>query len=226
MKILIAEDDPSLQRVLCAILGKEQYSVDAVSRGDDALDYLKSFSYDAAVLDVMMPGPDGFQVLKEVRRQGICTPILILTARDDVADRVYGLDSGADDYLTKPFDVRELCARLRVLTRREKSGPTSVIAVGGTSLDTSSFELRAGKGSVFLPNKEYQCMLYFMQDPGRVFSPDFLLERIWTPEDEAMENTLWTVIYNLRQKLLSTGSELSIKTRRNQGYSLENKNEE
>ena len=222
MKILIAEDDPSLLRGLTALFQREEYAADGVRNGKDALDYLRLFSYDAAILDVMMPKMTGFEALKEARSRGIRTPALFLTAKSEVEDRVAGLDLGAEDYLAKPFDARELLARVRALTRRESEQKSAEVRVGNTRLHTASFRLSGPKGEAVLANKEYQCLLFFMQNPGAVFPADRFLERFWEA-DAGQENTLWTVIYNLRRRLESVGSDLEIRTRRGQGYVLEAK---
>ena len=225
MKLLIAEDDPSLLRALTALFQREKYTVDGVSDGPNALEYLKLCTYDAAVLDVMMPGLSGFEVIRAVRKEGIATPVLFLTAKNDIEDRVTGLDLGAEDYLTKPFDVRELLARVRALTRRGNDQTSAAVSAGNTSLDTVSFSLKGPGGEEILPNKEYQCMLFLMQNAGQVIPAERFLERFWEDDAAGGENTLWTVIYNLRKKLESLKSNLSIRTRRGQGYVLEVQNE-
>ncbi len=222
MKILIAEDDPSLLRALEALFRREKISTDGVCDGKDALQYLTLSEYDAAVLDVMMPGLSGFEVLAGARRAGVKTPVLFLTAKSEVEDRVAGLDLGAEDYLTKPFDVRELLARVRALTRRGSEQKSASLTVGNTSLNTVSFRLTGPKGEAIPASKEYQCLLLLMRHPGRVFPANTFLERFWEP-DAGQENTLWTVIYNLRKRLEAVGSDLEIRTRRGQGYVLEEK---
>ena len=166
MKILVAEDDTSLRKALVSILAKNQYSVDAVDNGGDALDYLRSGLYDAAVLDIMMPVMDGVSVLVQARKGGCGTPVLLLTVKAEVDDKITGLDAGANDYLTKPFDMRELLARLRVLTRKNDVQQTNILICGNTSLNTRSFELSAPGGSYKLASKEYQTMLFFDAESG------------------------------------------------------------
>ena len=223
MKILIAEDDPSLRRVLVALLEKSNYSTDAVADGLEALEYLRVGSYDGAILDIMMPKMDGFQVLSTIRQEKNTIPVLMLTAKAEIEDKVTGLDLGANDYLTKPFDLRELLARLRVLTRPSETRQTNLLELGNTRLDTNSFVLSAPGGSYRLANKEYQTMALLMRNPNVLVAPGRFLENIWNPDSRAEDNTVWTYISYLRRKLAAIGSDLQITTRRNAGYMLEKK---
>ena len=220
MKILIAEDDSDLRHALKTLLQRNNYCVDAVDNGADALEYLQLGNYDAAVLDVMMPKMDGFCVVRQLRQQKKTTPVLLLTAKSEIEDRVSGLDAGANDYLTKPFDIRELLARLRVLTRQQ-SQQSSFISYGNIQLDTVSFLLIGPMGNQSLVNKEYQVLLLLLQNPGHVISADRFLESVWEADSLGQENALWTVIYNLRKKLTLVGADVQIKTRRHLGYVLE-----
>lgn len=221
MKILIAEDDASLRRALVSILQKNNYTVEAVDNGGDAFDYLCSGLYDAAILDIMMPVMDGVSVLVQARKERVATPVLLLTAKSEIDDKITGLDAGANDYLTKPFDMRELLARLRVLTRKSDVQQNNVISFGNTSLNTQSFELSAPGGSYKLANKEYQTMLLFMRNPRVVISSSRVLENIWDPDSRAEDNTVWTYISYLRRKLEAIGSDVQIRTMRGAGYILE-----
>lgn len=222
MKILIAEDDASLRRALVSILQKNNYTVEAVDNGGDAFDYLCSGLYDAAILDIMMPVMDGVSVLVQARKERVATPVLLLlTAKYEIDDKITGLDAGANDYLTKPFDMRELLARLRVLTRKSDVQQNNVISFGNTSLNTQSFELSAPGGSYKLANKEYQTMLLFMRNPRVVISSSRVLENIWDPDSRAEDNTVWTYISYLRRKLEAIGSDVQIRTMRGAGYILE-----
>ncbi len=223
MKILIAEDDPSLRKVLFTLLEKSGYCVDAVSNGQDALDYLRIGCYEAAILDIMMPRIDGLQVLSTIRREKNSTPVLMLTAKSEIDDKVTGLDMGANDYLTKPFDLRELLARLRVLTRKVEIQQTHILELGNTRLDTGSHRLSAPGGSYQLANKEYQAMLLLMRNPRIFLSPNQFLENIWDPDSRAESNTVWTYISYLRRKLSAIDSDLQITTHRSSGYCLEEK---
>lgn len=221
MKILIVEDDASLRRALVSILQKNNYTVEAVDNGGDAFDYLCSGLYDAAILDIMMPVMDGVSVLVQARKERVATPVLLLTAKSEIDDKITGLDAGANDYLTKPFDMRELLARLRVLTRKSDVQQNNVISFGNTSLNTQSFELSAPNGSYKLANKEYQTMLLFMRNPRVVISSSRVLENIWDPDSRAEDNTVWTYISYLRRKLEAIGSDVQILTMRGAGYILE-----
>ena len=221
MKILIAEDDASLRRVLVSILQKNNYSVDAVDNGGDALDCLCSDLYDAAILDIMMPVMDGISVLARARRAHNTTPVLLLTAKSEIDDKITGLDIGANDYLTKPFDMRELLARLRVLTRKDGVQQNNILTYGNTSLNTQSFELSAPGGSYKLANKEYQTILLFMRSPEKVISSSQFLENIWDLDSRAEDNTVWTYISYLRRKLEAIDADVHIRTMRGVGYILE-----
>lgn len=221
MKILIAEDDSSLRKALVSILQKSNYSVDAVDNGGDALDYLYSGLYDAAVLDIMMPVMDGVSVLIQARKQQNFTPILLLTAKSEIEDKIVGLDAGANDYLTKPFDMRELLARIRVLTRKDGIQLGHILSFGNTSLNTQSFELSAPNGSYQLSNKEYQIMLLLMRDPQVVISSNKMLEEIWEPDSRAEDNTVWTYLSYLRRKLEAIHANVQIRNIRGAGYVLE-----
>lgn len=223
MKLLIAEDDPSLRKILVTLLEKNSYSVDAVGDGTEALAYLLAGNYDGAVLDIMMPKMDGLQVLQAMRAEKQTIPVLMLTAKAEIDDKVIGLDLGANDYLTKPFDLRELLARLRVLTRKTAIQPTNVLELGNTRLDTCSFTLSAPGGNYKLANKEYQTMLLLMRNPNVLLSANRFLENIWDPDSRAEENTVWTYISYLRRKLTVLGSDLQITSRRGAGYLLEKK---
>lgn len=220
MKLLLAEDEAALRHALTVLLQRNCYTVDAVDNGADALAYLRLGDYDGAVLDVMMPKMDGLTVLRRLRAEKNRTPILLLTARSEIEDRVMGLDAGANDYLVKPFDIRELLARIRVLTRSEKQENTD-IRFGNVCLDTASFTLSGPKDTVELGNKEYQCLLLLLRDPGKVIPAEQFMEKIWDPDSVGQENTLWTVIYNLRKKLEKVGADLQIGNKRNLGYLVE-----
>ena len=221
MKLLLAEDDASLRRALLALLQKNGYSVDPVDNGEDALEYLRAEQYDGAVLDIMMPKKDGLQVLSALRQEENQVPVLLLTAKAEIDDKVAGLDLGANDYLTKPFDLRELLARLRVLTRKQGLQQTNQLRIGNTRLDTASHTLSGPEGCYKLANKEYQTILLLMRNPGVLLSPARFLENIWDPDSRAEDNTVWTYISYLRRKLEAIGSDLQITTRRNAGYVLE-----
>lgn len=220
MRILLAEDEKALSKVLVTILEKNGYSVDPVYNGEDALDYLRSGNYDAAVLDIMMPKRDGISVLTQARREGNQLPILMLTAKAEIDDRVRGLDSGANDYLPKPFDTKELLARIRAMTRTQTAADTK-LRMGNVTLDRSTFELATPTGSFRLANKEYQMMEFFLSNPRHVISSERFMEKIWGYDSDAEINVVWVYISYLRKKLAALHANVEIRASRNAGYSLE-----
>ena len=221
MRILIAEDEVAIARALKVMLEKNKYAVDLVHNGNDALDYMQATAYDALVLDIMMPGKDGIEVLKAARRSGNTTPALFLTAKAEVADRVAGLDAGADDYLPKPFAASEFLARVRALTRRSNSYASSALCFGNVTLDRGQYLLKTTLGEVRLNNKEYQLMELFLRHPRQVFSSEHLMEKVWGLDSEAEMDVVWTYIGFLRKKLRQIGGAIEIRTIRGAGYALE-----
>ncbi len=221
MRILIAEDEVTIARALKVMLEKNKYAVDLVHNGNDALDYIQAMTYDALVLDIMMPGKDGIEVLKAARAEGNTTPALFLTAKAEVADRVAGLDAGADDYLPKPFATSEFLARVRALTRRSNSYTSSVLSCGNVTLDCGQYLLKTVFGEVRLNNKEYQLMELFFRHPRQVFSSEHLMEKVWGLDSEADMDVVWTYIGFLRKKLKQIGADTEIRTIRGAGYALE-----
>ncbi len=219
MRVLLAEDEKALSKVIIKILEKNNYSADAVYDGAAALEYLESGCYDAAVLDIMMPKMDGITVLRRIRAKGNQIPILMLTAKAEIEDRVLGLDSGANDYLPKPFDMRELLARIRSMTRGKAEADTK-LTMGNITLDRSTYELSSPTGSFRLANKEYQMMEYLMVNPQRILSAEMFMEKIWGIDSEAEMNVVWVYISYLRKKLAALHGDIQIKSSRNAGYSL------
>lgn len=220
MRILLAEDEKALSHVLVKIFEKNNYSVDAVYNGEDALALIQSDNIDVAVLDVMMPKMDGITVLKKARAAGIQIPILMLTAKSEIEDRVLGLDCGANDYLSKPFDSRELLARIRSITRGKKERD-SKLSFGNLVLNKATFELSSEKEIVSLISKEFQLMELFMSYPNQKFSSEHLLEKIWGYNSDVEINVVWVNISYLRKKLSAIGANVQIKAYRNAGYALE-----
>lgn len=220
MRILLAEDEKALAKAIVKIFEKNNYSADAVYDGEEALAYIESGNYDVAVLDIMMPKLDGISVLKKVRASGNRIPILMLTAKSEIEDRVLGLDSGANDYLPKPFDTRELLARIRAITRTKEEADTK-LGFGNITLDRATFELSSPMGSFRLANKEYQMMEYFLSNPRRIISAEQFMEKIWGYDSDAEINVVWVYISYLRKKLTVLGADIAIKASRNAGYSLE-----
>ena len=221
MRILIAEDEVGIAKALKLILEKNRFSVDMVHNGTDALDYLLSVSYDAVVLDIMMPGLDGLEVLSRAREAGVSAPVLFLSAKAEVEDRVAGLDAGADDYLPKPFATSEFISRVKALTRRNGSYVPELIRLGNTTLDLSDYTLSTGDRSVRLNNKEFQLMELFMRNRGRVFSTENLMDKVWGLDSDAEIDVVWTYIGFLRKKLKQLCADIEIKTIRGAGYALE-----
>ena len=221
MRILIAEDEVSTAKAIKLLLEKAKYSVDIVHNGIDAWDYIQAGSYEVIVLDIMMPGMSGLKVLSLIRQNRLATPVLLLTAKAEVEDRVAGLNAGADDYLPKPFATQELIARIKALARRSESYAESLKKVGNLELDGNRYEMRVGDESVSLTNKEYQLMELFMQHPGYVFSTEHLMDKIWGYDTESDINVVWTHIGFVRKKLRNLNADVEIKTVRGAGYALE-----
>ncbi len=221
MRLLLAEDEKALAKALKAILERSNYSVDAVYDGEAALEYMAAGNYDGIILDIMMPKKDGLTVLKEIRKKGSKIPVLLLTAKGEVDDKVEGLDAGANDYLTKPFHAKELLARLRAMTRVQMESEDSQLKAGNVTLDRATFELTTSKGSIRLANKEYQMMEILMSNPGHLISSERFFEKIWGYDSEAELNVVWVYLSNLRKKLSSLDADIQIRATRNAGYSLE-----
>lgn len=221
MRLLVVENEKSLSKALVTILIKNGYSADAVYDGEEALEYLKGGNYDGMILDVMMPKMDGFEVLKRVRENGSAIPILMLTARGDVDNKVAGLDGGANDYLTKPFAMKELLARIRAMTRETTAGQDSILRVGNVRLNRATNELSSPGGSFHLTNKEFQMMEYLMSHPKHLISTERFMEKIWGFDSKAEINVVWVYISYLRKKLEALDADVQIKAARNAGYFLE-----
>ncbi len=225
MRLLLAEDEKSLSRALVTILQKSNYSVDAVYDGQEALDYLETEEYDGLILDIMMPKVDGITVLKTIRKQGNTIPVLILSAKGEIEDKVDGLDAGANDYLAKPFDPRELLARVRSITRIHTDVNDSEIRFGNVSLNRKTFELKGEKASFKLANKEFQMMELLLSNPKQVISTERIFEKIWGYDTDTEINIVWVYIAYLRKKLNKMNADILIKAHRNVGYSVELKND-
>ncbi len=223
MKLLLAEDEKALSKALVTILKHNNYTVDAVFDGEDALDYLLRGDYDGAILDVMMPKKDGISVLKELRKTNKSLPVLILTARTEVEDKVLGLDSGADDYLGKPFDIQELLARVRAMLRRSGGEADNMLSIADLTLNRSTYELKSPSGYFRLSNKEYQIMELLVLNAGKIIPTEKLMEKIWGFDSEADQSVVWTYISYLRKKLMQLTNKVVIDAVRNVGYVLERK---
>ena len=224
MRILYAEDEKQMSQAVTAVLKHSNYSVDAVYDGAEAVDWALSTDYDVIVLDIMMPKKDGIEVLKELRNNGITTPTLLLTAKSQIEDRVAGLDAGADDYLSKPFSMEELMARIRALSRRKQSYTQSILTMGNTSLNRSSFLLSGPDSEFTLGSKEFQIMEMLMSANGSTVSPDRIMDSVWGLESESDISIVWVYISYLRKKLKSIGSDTEIAVSRGNGYYLRKSN--
>ncbi|MDD3224897.1 MAG: response regulator transcription factor [Clostridium sp.] len=221
MRILLAEDEKELSNPLVVILNHNNYSVDAVYDGEKALDYALSENYDALILDIMMPKMSGLEVLQKLREKGICVPVLMLTAKTEIEDRIVGLDKGADDYLGKPFAMGELLARLHAMTRRKSEFTPNLIEMGNIKLNRENYELSNVKSSLRLGNKEFQMLEMLMNNSERLISEEQFMERIWGADSETEINVVWVYISYLRKKLESLDSDLKIKVVKGIGYKLE-----
>lgn len=220
MRILLAEDERALSRALVKIFEKHNYSIDAVYNGEDALSYLEGGNYDCLILDIMMPRLDGIEVLKRLRESGNSIPVLILTAKAEVDDRVLGLDMGANYYLTKPFDTKELLATVRAITRPFFQ-QTAILSFGNITLDRGTYMLAGPQGSVRLANKEFQMLEALLLNPGALISTERFMEKIWGFDAEAEISVVWAYISYLRRKLKNIGANVIIHASRNAGYTLE-----
>lgn len=221
MRLLLAEDEQALSKALTAILERNNYSVDAVFDGQAALEYLESDNYDGVILDIMMPKKDGITVLRELRSRGSRVPVLLLTAKSEIDDKVLGLDAGANDYLTKPFHSRELLARIRAMTRTQTVQPDALFQLGNITLNRAAFVLSSPTGSFRLSNKEFQMMELLMANPRSLISSERFLEKIWGYDSETEITVVWVYISYLRKKLTALHANIQIKAMRNAGYTLE-----
>ena len=221
MRLLLAEDEKELAKALAVILGHNNYSVDVVHNGEDALCYLENGEYDGAILDIMMPKLDGLSVLRSIRMAGNSIPVLILTAKSDIDARVEGLDAGADDYLTKPFAMKELMARVRAMLRRRTESVDTKLTFGDITLDPSTCILSCGDNSIRLTNKEFQILEMLISADGGIISVDRFMDKIWGYDSDTEQNVVWVYVSYLRRKLEGLGSSVVIEAHRNLGYSLE-----
>lgn len=221
MRILIAEDDEKLLKTLTHLLKINFYAVDGVNNGKDALDYALTGEYDGLVLDIMMPEMDGISVLKALRKKGITTPALFLTARTEIEQRIEGLDAGADDYLPKPFSTGELLARIRAMLRRKDNFTPDMISFGKISLNRSTYELIFNEKACSLSGKEFQMMEMLMQRPNMLVATEQLITHIWGWDASVDTSVVWVHISNIRKKLEALSAPVSIKFIRSAGYILE-----
>lgn len=221
MRLLFAEDEISMSEAVVDILTYNNYQVDAVCNGEDALAYAQVQRYDGIILDIMMPGMDGFEVLRRLRSEGCRTPVLFLTAKAEIEDRIRGLDLGADDYLTKPFHMSELLARVRAMLRRRDNYIPDVLSGGDLTLSPGDFTLTCGEKSVALPKLEYQLMEILMQNQGMFVPAEELLARVWGYDTDVELGSVWVYISYLRKRLVLLESRMKIHSKRSVGYKLE-----
>ncbi len=221
MKLLFAEDDRDISKAVTTVLQGQKYTVDAVFTGTDAYQYGSCGKYDGIILDIMMPGMDGLEVLRRLRREGIQTPVLLLTAKGELEDRVAGLDSGADDYLPKPFAISELLARIRAMLRRKGEFTPDILSFGGLELNRGTFEIVYGEKRQSLVAREYQVFERLMEREGSIVTTDSLMEQIWGWDSDVEVSIVWVTISNLRKKLSAIGAPVEIRAVRGVGYKLE-----
>lgn len=221
MKLLYAEDEQAMSEAVTDILTYHKYIVDAVYDGKDALDYALADSYDGIILDIMMPEMDGIEVLRELRKKGCRTPILLLTAKSQVEDKIEGLDAGADDYLAKPFEMGELLARIRAMLRRREEFTPDILTCGDLSLNMQSSQLSCKDRSFTLPRLEYRLMEQLMLNQGIYISSEDLMAKVWGYDSDAEIGAVWVYISYLRKRLSALGANAEIKVKRGTGYTLE-----
>lgn len=223
MRLLYAEDERPMSEAVVDILTFHKYTVDAVYDGEEALAFIRSEHYDGIILDVMMPRMSGIEVIKKMRSMGIHTPVLLLTAKGQLEDKIEGLDAGADDYLPKPFEMGEFLARVRALLRRREEFSPDIITLGNVSLNTATYELSTQDKSCTLSRMEYQLMELLLLNKSMYMSTDDILTRVWGYESDAEQGIVWVYISNIRKKLASMNADIEIGVRRNIGYRLQKK---
>ncbi|MCD8019007.1 MAG: response regulator transcription factor [Clostridiales bacterium] len=221
MKLLLAEDEKSLSKALATILRRNKYIVDTAYDGLEALEHLEKDNYDIVILDIMMPKMDGVTVLKRIREKGNLTPVILLTAKGETDDKVTGLDAGANDYLTKPFQSKELMARIRAITRMNEYQQHSKLHLENVTLDRATFEMATPSGSFRLANKEFQMLELMMSNPRSVIPSERFFEKLWSEEEDMEPDVVWVYISYLKQKLQALHADIQILGDRDDGYHLE-----
>lgn len=221
MRLLLAEDEEAMSEAVADILEYHKYQVDTVYDGNEALDYIHAAEYDGIILDIMMPGRSGLEVLRQIRSEGCRTPVLLLTAKSEIEDRIEGLDLGADDYLAKPFHMGELLARIRAMLRRREDYTPDIRSFGDVTLNPRTSELRCGDKSVELSRLECRMMDTLMLNHGIYLSSEDLLEKVWGYESDADVGSVWVYISYLRKQLAKVGSSVAVKAKRGTGYMLQ-----
>ena len=227
VKILVVDDESRMRKLVRDFLTRQNYEVLEAADGEEALDiFYKDKAIALLILDVMMPKMDGFTVLSKIRAEGCDVPVIMLTAKAETDDKINGLDLGADDYLAKPFETKELLARIRAITRRKSEAVSTEMKYGDCTLNCLNYELSSSGGSVKLQNKEYQIMELLMANQNAIISAELMMEKIWGYDTDTEISVVWVNISYLRKKLSQIGSGVSIKAVRNQGYTLEYKEED
>ena len=221
MKLLYAEDELSMSEAVVDILTYHKYTVDAVYDGEEALAYAEAEQYDGIILDIMMPKMNGIEVLKALRKKGNNTPVLLLTAKTEIEDRILGLDMGADDYLPKPFVMGELLARVRAMLRRKENYTPNILSLGNITLNMQNYELCGNGHSFTLPKLEYKLMELLMLNKGIFLSTEDLLVKVWGYDTDAELGTVWVYLSYLRKRLAALNANVVIRAKRNTGYTLE-----
>ena len=221
MRLLLAEDEEAMSEAVADILEYHKYQVDTVYDGNEALDYIHAAEYDGIILDILMPGRSGLEVLRQIRSEGCRTPVLLLTAKSEIEDRIEGLDLGADDYLAKPFHMGELLARIRAMLRRREDYTPDIRSFGDVTLNPRTSELRCGDKSVELSRLECRMMDTLMLNHGIYLSSEDLLEKVWGYESDADVGSVWVYISYLRKQLAKVGSSVAVKAKRGTGYMLQ-----
>lgn len=225
MKLLIAEDNRDISKALVTLLEKNSYTAEAVYNGRDALDYALSGNYDGIILDIMMPVYDGIEVLKILRQKKITTPVLLLSAKGELNDRVAGLDAGADDYVTKPFAISELLSRVRAMLRRRNNYQPDILEIKGVKLNRGTLEIEHNNAAVRLVTREFQVFEILMENVGQIISTDTFIDRIWGFDSDVEINIVWVTISNIRKKLQTINAPINIRSVRGIGYQLEEGND-
>ncbi|MBI5127373.1 response regulator transcription factor [Candidatus Roizmanbacteria bacterium] len=221
MRILVVEDEHRIANLIKKGLEQESYAVDVAYNGDDGYDLASTEEYDTIILDLMLPGLDGIKITENLRKEKIHTPILILTAKGQIQDKVKGLDSGADDYLTKPFSFEELLARVRALMRRPKTAVTENLVASDLTLNSKTFEVKRGGKSIELSSKEFSLLEYLMRNKSRILTKDQIISHVWDYDADILPNTIEVYIKNLRNKVDVGFKKKLINTVRGFGYKIE-----
>lgn len=221
MKLLLVEDEMDLSSALSRLLSKQKHTIDIANDGLEAINYIECNEYDLILLDVMMPNMNGFEVLKKIRNDKNTTPVIMLTAKGEIDDKVSCLDSGADDYITKPFEIKELISRIAAVARRNSVSSTNILNFGNIELDTTNFKISNGNTDIILNNKEFQILHLLMKNPKNIIASDIIFEKVWGLDSDSDNNVIWVNMSYIRKKLEKLDANFKIILKRNLGYGLE-----